>query len=104
MQTSRKRRQRSDIRVVSVLRRVAPAASLTVALVGRLGLGGQAFAELETEVEARTVDVRDIAGRERAGLLGGQLTVESAPAAGARVTAELPLGGSLERRAAERGA
>jgi len=36
--------------------------------------------------------------RERAVLLGGRLTVESAPGAGTRVTAELPLGGPVEDR------
>ena len=39
--------------------------------------------------------------RERALLLGGQLTVESAPGSGTRVTAEFPLGDSVEKR--ERG-
>jgi signal transduction histidine kinase len=34
--------------------------------------------------------------RERAVLLGGRLTVESAPAAGTHVTAELPLGDPVE--------
>jgi signal transduction histidine kinase len=42
--------------------------------------------------------------RERATLLGGQLTVESAPGTGTRVTAELPLGERIERRTQERGA
>jgi len=36
--------------------------------------------------------------RERAVLLGGQLRVESAPGAGTRVTAELPLGHPVEER------
>jgi len=40
--------------------------------------------------------------RERALLLGGQFTADSAPAAGARLTAELPLRESLERRREER--
>lgn len=42
--------------------------------------------------------------RERATLLGGHLAVESAPGAGTRVTAELPLGEPVERRAQGRGA
>jgi signal transduction histidine kinase len=37
--------------------------------------------------------------RERATLLGGRLVVESVPGAGTRVTAELPLSDTLERRA-----
>jgi len=40
--------------------------------------------------------------RERAILLGGQLTVDSAPGAGTCVRAELPLNGRLERRTKER--
>jgi signal transduction histidine kinase len=36
--------------------------------------------------------------RERATLLGGQLTVESAPGTGTRLTAEVPLSGQIERR------
>ncbi|MGH7268550.1 MAG: GAF domain-containing protein, partial [Candidatus Rokuibacteriota bacterium] len=40
--------------------------------------------------------------RERAVLLGGQLTIESAPGAGTRVTATIPLAAGLERRATER--
>ncbi|HEV3256915.1 MAG TPA: response regulator [Gemmataceae bacterium] len=36
--------------------------------------------------------------RERAQLLGGQLTIESTPGSGTRVTAELPLGQPLEKR------
>ena len=39
---------------------------------------------------------------ERATAVGGYLTVESAPGAGTRVTAELPLGGRVERRKKER--
>jgi len=39
---------------------------------------------------------------ERAALLGGYLAVESAPGAGTRLTAELPLSGHLERRHHER--
>jgi signal transduction histidine kinase len=39
---------------------------------------------------------------ERAVLLGGRLTVESAPGAGTRLAAELPLQGILERRSHER--
>jgi PAS domain S-box-containing protein len=42
-------------------------------------------------------DTTGLAGmRERAMLLGGQLTVESAPGAGTRVTAEFPLGHPVE--------
>lgn len=41
--------------------------------------------------------------RERAFLLGGALTVESAPGAGTRVMATLPVGEPVERRAQERG-
>ncbi|MBI4013342.1 MAG: GAF domain-containing protein [Candidatus Rokubacteria bacterium] len=40
--------------------------------------------------------------RERAELLGGRLIVESAPGAGTRLWAHLPLGGWLERRGTER--
>jgi len=40
--------------------------------------------------------------RERAELLGGHLTVESAPGAGTRVTVELPLGRRIERRKQKR--
>jgi signal transduction histidine kinase len=40
--------------------------------------------------------------RERAVLLGGRLAVESAPGAGTRVLAELPLEGTVEKRQAER--
>jgi PAS domain S-box-containing protein len=40
--------------------------------------------------------------RERAVLLGGKLTIESAPGAGTCLTAELPLTGRLERREEER--
>lgn len=40
--------------------------------------------------------------RERATLLGGHLIVESAPGAGTRVAAELPLGGRIERRKKKR--
>jgi signal transduction histidine kinase len=40
--------------------------------------------------------------RERATLLGGQLTVESKRGAGTRVTAELPLGDAFERRQVSR--
>lgn len=40
--------------------------------------------------------------RERALLLGGHLQVDSAPGAGTRVTADLPLDGRLERRTQER--
>jgi len=36
--------------------------------------------------------------RERVTLLGGQLTVESAPGTGTRLTAEVPLSGQIERR------
>ncbi len=39
---------------------------------------------------------------ERAALLGGQLTIESAPGAGTRVKAELPLAERLERRTIEK--
>jgi PAS domain S-box-containing protein len=39
--------------------------------------------------------------RERVELLGGELTIESAPGAGTQVTAEIPLRGSLETRADE---
>jgi len=39
--------------------------------------------------------------RERAELLGGRLTVESAPGAGTRLWAQLPLGDRLERRDTE---
>jgi signal transduction histidine kinase len=42
--------------------------------------------------------------RERAALLGGRFTVEAAPGRGTRVTAELPLGGTLERRGDRAGA
>lgn len=42
--------------------------------------------------------------RERAELLGGSLTVEAAPGVGTRVTVELPLSNSVERRRRERGA
>jgi signal transduction histidine kinase len=37
--------------------------------------------------------------RERAVLSGGELTVESAPGTGTRLTAELPLGSPQEHRA-----
>jgi signal transduction histidine kinase len=37
--------------------------------------------------------------RERAGLAGGRLYIESEPGRGARLTVELPLGAVLERRA-----
>jgi PAS domain S-box-containing protein len=40
--------------------------------------------------------------RERAVLMGGQLTIESAPGAGTRVTATIPLAAALERRATAR--
>ncbi len=40
--------------------------------------------------------------RERAYMLGGMPTIESAPGKGARITAELPLQGVMERRAHER--
>jgi PAS domain S-box-containing protein len=40
--------------------------------------------------------------RERAVLLGGQLTIESAPGAGTHLTAELPLCGWLDRRKQQR--
>jgi len=40
--------------------------------------------------------------RERAVLLGGQLTIDSAPGAGTRVIAELPLGARSERRQDDR--
>jgi PAS domain S-box-containing protein len=41
--------------------------------------------------------------QERAVLVGGRLTVESAPGRGTRLAVELPLGGRVERRARERG-
>jgi len=41
--------------------------------------------------------------RERAGLLGGHLTIDSAPGAGTRVTAELPLAECGERRTRNHG-
>jgi len=40
--------------------------------------------------------------RERAVLMGGYLTIDSAPGAGTRITAELPLGDPIERRLKER--
>jgi len=40
--------------------------------------------------------------RERAYMLGGSPTIESAPGDGTRITAELPLNGFIERRAHER--
>lgn len=40
--------------------------------------------------------------RERAGLMGGRLEIESSPGAGTRLIAELPLGAWIERRGTER--
>ena len=40
--------------------------------------------------------------RERAILIGGQLTLDSAPGTGTRVIAELPLGDRVERRSSDR--
>ena len=40
--------------------------------------------------------------RERVLLLGGYVTIESAPGSGTHLTAELPLGSQIERRSKER--
>jgi len=51
---------------------------------------------------AATTSIGLVGMRERVALLGGSLTVESAPGAGTRVTAELPLAGKVEKRKRER--
>lgn len=54
-------------------------------------------AGFDPEATLATSDTIGLAGmRERAVLLGGQLTIESVPGAGTYVTAELPLGGPAE--------
>lgn len=61
-------------------------------------------AGFDPEATLAAGDTTGVAGmRDRAVLLGGKLTVESAPGTGTRLTAEFPLGDhSLERRGMER--
>ncbi len=61
---------------------------------------GTGFDAEAVMAKGRTIGL--VGMRERAGLLGGSLNVESSPGTGTRVTAEIPMEGWIERRQTER--
>jgi signal transduction histidine kinase len=111
--------RRFDTETETAVYRIVQEAATNIARHAGIGevtirlFAGQEKLDLEVEDRGVGFDVRAalsvgtssglVGMRERAHLLGGRLAVESVPGRGTKVTAELPVGGPVERRTRERG-